>query len=271
MSRGLLLPNWATYWGEDRKGAWATLMYKEVEYRFRIIFEGQFFMGSPVDEPRRESFGSDESQHLVRLTKDYWIAETAVTQQLYEAVMGQNPSSFKGEKRPVENVSWEDAKTFIEKLKKETGYEFRLPTEGEWECACRAETTTPFSFGENIKSEQVNFDGRVPYNNGPESTYRQATVDIGTLPSNSWGLYEMHGNVLEWCEDWLGNYESKDIENPIVDPVGPSTGEFRVLRGGSWANGGRNCRSALRRGFLPSRRDNRVGFRLVSGHPREAQ
>ena len=128
MSRGLLLPNWATYWGEDRKGAWATLMYKDVEYRFRIIFEGQFLMGSPEDEPERQD---GETQYLVRLTKDYWIAETAVTQELYEAVMGENPSNFKGEKRPVERVSWNDTKTFIEKLNTETGYDFRLPREAE--------------------------------------------------------------------------------------------------------------------------------------------
>ena len=267
MSRGLLLPNWATYWGEDRKGAWATLMYKEVEYRFRIIFEGQFLMGSSEDEPERRS---SETQHLVRLTKDYWMAETAVTQELYIAVLGANPSRFKGEKRPVENVSWEDAKTFIEKLNTETGYEFRLPTEAEWEYACRAETTTPFSFGENITSEQANFRGTEPYNNGPESEYRQETVEVAALPSNPWGLYEMHGNVWEWCEDWHGDYESSDIENSIKDPTGPDAGESRVLRGGSWSDLGRNCRSAVRSHVAPDVRYYNFGFRLVSGHPREA-
>ena len=265
--RDLQVPTWAADWGVDPNGLFAMLAYKDVEHRFRFISQGQFLMGSPENEPERFS---NETQHLVQLTQDYWMAETAVTQELYEAVIGENPSDFVGQQRPVDTVSWDDAKSFIDKFNSEAGLGLRLPTEAEWEFACRAGTTTPFSFGENITSTQVNFDGTRPYNNGPKSEYRSETVDVRSFQSNDWGLYEMHGNVWEWCEDWFGDYESRDLKNPIKDPQGRDSGENRVLRGGSWNNGGGLCRSAVRFPDLPGLRINYIGFRLVSGHPREA-
>ena len=141
---------------------------------------------------------------------------------------------------------------------------FRLPTEAEWEYCCRAGTETPFSFGETIDSEQVNFDGNYPYANSKESEYREKTVVVRSLPCNEWGLYEMHGNVDEWCEDWYGEYEANN--EITVDPRGPDTGTDRVLRGGSWYTDARNCRSAYRNWYDPANRDLDLGFRLVSGH-----
>jgi formylglycine-generating enzyme required for sulfatase activity len=153
---------------------------KGIEQRFRWIEPGKFMMGSPESEPERYD---DELLHEVVLTKGFWLAETACTQELWEAVMGSNSSRFKGKKRPVENVSWEDCATFLEKINiLIPGRNFRLPTEAEWEYACRAGTQTPFSFGDNITPEQVNYDGNYPYNNGPKGEYRGKTVDVGSLP-----------------------------------------------------------------------------------------
>jgi len=142
------------------------------------------------------------------------------------------------------------------------GLDLRLPAEAEWEYACRAGTQTPFSFGNTITTNQVNYDGNYPYTGGKKGKYREKTVEVGSLPCNSWGLYEMHGNIWEWCNDWYDEYRS----GKIVDPVGPENGEFRVLRGGGWFDVGGLVRSADRFGFEPGNRVDFTGLRLARGH-----
>lgn len=216
-------------------------------------------MGSPEADAERTN---NEKQHRVILTQGFWLADTACTQALWRAVMGDNPSRFKGDERPVENVSWEDVQRLIERLNELTpGGGFRLPTEAEWEYACRAGTTTPFWFGERITPKQVNYDGDYPYPGGLPGKYREKTVEVKALPCNGWGLYQMHGNVWEWCQDWYGNYLMKRV----VDPTGRVRGTKRVLRGGGWFNVGGDVRSAIRRATTPVGRHDGIGFRLAQG------
>ena len=251
---------WESDYGEDETGIRAAFTIGGVRQSMRWIGPGEFMMGSPNKEPER---WADEILHKVILTQGYWIAETTCTQELWEAVMGSNPSRFKGKKMPVETVSWEDCKEFIGKINELIpGLDVRLPTEAEWEYACRAGTETPFWFGENITTDQVNYDGNNPYNNGKKGEYREKTVEVYALPCNSWGLYQMHGNVYEWCEDWFGEYDT----GTVIDPRGPETGEVRVLRGGGWFDDGGGTRSACRGGGGPANRDGVTGFRLARGH-----
>ncbi len=191
-----------------------------------------------------------------------WLADTTCTQALWQAVLGDNPSRFKGEDRPVENVSWDDAQRFIARLNElVSDGGFRLPTEAEWEYACRAGTRTAFWFGDQISPEQVNYDGDYPYAGGQTGLNRGETVEVKALPCNGWGLYQMHGNVWEWCQDWFGDYPAE----MVVDPTGPAEGERRVLGGGSWVSYGRNARSAARFPGGPGSRRDVYGFRLARG------
>ena len=145
-----------------------------------------------------------------------------VTQEQWQAVMGNNPSHFKGEKNlPVEKVSWDDCQEFIKKLREKDKKPYRLPTEAEWEYACRAGTTTPFHFGETISTDQANYNGNFTYGNGKKGVYRKKTTPVGSFPANAWGLHDMHGNVWQWCQDWYGDYPQKDV----VDPQGPEKGD----------------------------------------------
>jgi len=219
-------------------------------------------MGSPEDEPERYS---DEMLHEVTLTQGFWLADTTVTQGLWEAVMGDNPSNFKGKNRPVEEVSWNDARKFIQKLNKLVpGLSVRLPWEAEWEYGCRAGTTTPFSFGDNITPAQVNYNGKYPYHNGKQGEDRGETVAVKSLPRNDWGLYEMHGNVWEWCRD---NWQEDLGADPVTDPRDPEKGANRVIRGGSWfLDSGGYVRSAIRNRSEPGIRGDFLGFRLAQGH-----
>ena len=182
-----------------------------------------------------------------------------VTQEQWQAVMGNNPSHFKGEKNlPVEQVSWDDCQEFIKKLREKDKKPYRLPTEAEWEYACRAGTTTPFHFGETISTDQANYNGEVVYGNGKKGVYRKKTTPVGSFPANAWGFHDMHGNVWQWCQDWYGDYPQKDV----VDPQGPEIGEYRVLRGGSWSSPPQLCRSAFRAGDLPRSHNDGFGFRI---------
>jgi formylglycine-generating enzyme required for sulfatase activity len=252
--------SWASDWGEDEFGLWMAFAYKSVRQVFRWCEPGTFMMGSPPEEPERQSLGADETLHEVTLSKGFWIADTPVTQALWEVVMGKHSSRFSGADRPVENPSWDDAQAFINKMNGlKAELKLCLPSEAQWEYACRAGTTMPFSWGDQIDSTLVNFDGNYPYNDGRNSEYREQTVDVKSLPCNDWGLYQMHGNVWEWCQDWYGKYPA----GPVTDPEGPGTGGGRVLRGGSWIADGRHCRSAFRRHFVPSYRNNYIGFRLA--------
>lgn len=252
-------PIWASASGTDQYGIYADLECKGVVQRFRFIKAGTFWMGSPEDEGGRSD---DETLHQIILSKAFWLADTACTQALWQTVMGNNPAYFKGDQNPVEQVSWKDAQSFIQKLKQQiVGLSLRLPTEAEWEYACRAGTRTPFSFGANISPEQANYDGNYPYANAAKGLYRQKTVAVKSLPVNPWGLYEMHGNVWEWCEDGYAEYPSQ----AITGPSGASASAYRVLRGGSWDAFGRYLRSASRNLYAPDNRNNNIGFRLALG------
>ena len=250
---------WASEWGEDRYGVWMAFCYRGIRQVLRWIPPGAFWIGSPEDEAERFN---NETRHQVTLTRGYWLADTTCTQALWEAVMGDNPSNFKGPERPVEVISWNDAQAFIRRFNEglpEAG--FRLPIEAEWEYACRAKVEMPFWFGANITTEQANFDGRYPYAGGAEGKSRGETVDVKALPCNAWGLYQMHGNVCEWCADWFGEYPKLDV----ADPLGPIQGDKRVMRGGAWNLHGRHIRSALRDCYKPDYRDVNSGFRLARG------
>ena len=225
---------------------------------------GEFQMGS------EDGHDDEKPIHIVKLD-GFEISSTPVTQAQYKAVMGANPSYFKekGHKDaaelPVENVSWNDAMVFCEQLTKlaKVKYRFTLPTEAQWEYACRAGTITPFNTGENLTTEQANYNGNYPYRNNLKGKYLQKTTPVGSYPPNEWGLYDMHGNVWEWCMDWYGKkyYDKKNVN--VENFAGPKTGSSRVLRGGSWFNYGQDCRSAARNYYIAGDRNNFIGFRLV--------
>jgi len=197
-----------------------------------FIPAGEFKMGAD------SAYNNEKPVHGVRLTKPFYLGKYEVTQGEWQKVTGANPSKFKGDRNPVECVSWNDCQDFLRKA----GDGLRLPTEAEWEYACRAGTTGAFYFGDTIGTDSANYDGNYTYGNGGKGVYRQRTVEVGSFRSNAWGLYDMHGNVWEWCKDWYATYPPRTVE----DPQGPSSGQFRVLRGGSWVNGPRYCRSAYR-------------------------
>ena len=215
---------------------------------------GTFMMGSPEDEI---GHFKNETQHEVTLTKGFYLGKYEVTQEQWEKVMGENPSKFKGATLPVETVSWHDAMQFCEKLTEvekaagrlPEGWVYTLPTEAQWEYACRAGTMTAYSWGDYITPKQANYDeGKVG-----------KTTPVGTYSANGWGFHDMHGNVFEWCLDWYGDYPSGSAS----DPVGPSDGSKRVSRGGSWWVFDRNLRSAYRDRNSPDDRSNaHLGFRL---------
>ncbi len=225
--------------------------------KMRWIEPGCFQMGSPGGEAGRDS---DEYQHRVCLSKGYYMGKYEVTQAQWQRLIGSNPSHFKCQQCPVEKVSWDDVQDFIAKLNRQSGLQYRLPTEAEWEYAARAGTTTAFSFGRNITPRQVNYEGNSPYNGAAKGEYRKKTVTVGSLPANAWGLHEMQGNVLEWVSDWYGDYYQ---QSPTNDPTGPSGGSRRVYRGGSWSGSASGARSAYRNCFSPDVRGNNLGFRLA--------
>ncbi|MEK0187867.1 formylglycine-generating enzyme family protein, partial [Microcoleus anatoxicus] len=219
---------------------------------------GTFMMGSPDNEQGRHD--SQSPQHRVTVPT-FFAGKYAITQAQWEAVMGNNPSKFKGEKRPVENVSWDDAVEFCKKLSQTTGKKYRLLSEAEWEYACRAHTTTPFHFGETITPELVNYNGNYPYAKASKGLYRQETTDVGSFPPNAFGLYDMHGNVWEWCSDkWHDNYSKAPADGSSWET---GTDNNRVQRGGSWLNDAVNCRSANRGWDSAGFRFSNVGFRVA--------
>jgi formylglycine-generating enzyme required for sulfatase activity len=226
---------------------------------------GIFLMGSPETEAKRND--DEGPQHYVNVP-EFFMGKYPVTQAQWQAVMGNNPSYFKGKNRPVEKVSWNEATKFCQKLSKKTGRDYRLPSEAEWEYACRAGTQTPFYFGETITPELVNYDGSYTYGNGPKGKDREETTDVGNFPPNSFGLYDMHGNVFEWCQDvWHRNYDGAPVDGSAWVNGGDSS--LRVLRGGSWYFNPRRCRSADRNFYNSVETDYSIfGFRLVSFPPR---
>ena len=237
------------------------LNYQGVCQRFRWIFPGNFLMGSPENEAERSL---DEILHPVTLTQGFWLADTACTQTLWRVVMNDSTSRFTGDLGlPVKVVSWLDVQQFIGRLNAMfPDLQAKLPTEAQWEYACRAGTQTPFSFGDNITPEQVNYQGNYPYAGGGEKDlYREKTVPVKSLPPNPWGLYQMHGNVWEWCADWYGDYPRE----AVIDPLGPDQGDGRVVRGGPWDDVAGSPRSANRNRYGPGFRNLNIGFRLALG------
>ena len=228
---------------------------------FANIPAGKFLMGSPATEKERSP---NETQHEVTLTQGFRMGVHEVTQAQYEQVMGKNPSHFKGATLPVETVSYDDALAFCQKLsdlpaEKAAGRKYRLPTEAEWEYCCRAGTSTPFHFGNELNGTQANCDGNNPYGTTKKGPYLEKTSPVGSYPANAWGLYDMHGNVWEWCQDWYGDYPKQSV----TDPRGPEVGSFCVNRGGSWIYEAALCRSAYRYWNDPSLRGSWLGFRLA--------
>lgn len=249
-----------------------------------LINGGTFQMGSPEDEMQRET---DEVQHEVTVN-DFYISATEVSQKEYEEIMGENPSEFKGENLPVENVSWYDAIEYCNRLSEKEGLTpvytingesatwdrsangYRLPTEAEWEYSARAGTTTPFNTETSISDEEANYYGHYPYGieenyfsqsnlETQPGTYRQTTVEVNSFNPNKWGLYNMHGNVSEWCFDYYGEYDLENTNNP----TGAETGTLKVNRGGSWNDYAKHLRSAYRASTTPTQKMNNIGFRVV--------
>ncbi|MES9901997.1 MAG: formylglycine-generating enzyme family protein [Sedimenticola sp.] len=253
---------WAVAFGEDAFGRWQAFDIGGERQVMRWIEPGRFLMGSPEDEAER---WKDEDRHKVTLTRGYWLADTASTQALWRVVTGVNPAHFMEDPRcPVEQVSWDDCQDFIQTANEHlggVGPHLRLPSEAEWEHACRAGTKGPFSWGDSLTTEQANYNGNFPYAGGEKGEYRQRTLPALSFEPNPWGLYQMHGNVWEWCADWKGIYPTE----PVIDPAGPIEGHSRVLRGGSWYGRGRNLRSAIRDADTPDSRIRSFGLRLAGG------
>ena len=221
------------------------------------IKPGTFEMGSPSSEKDRDD---DETPHMVTLTQGFYLGKHEVTQSQWEKVMGSNPSHFKGGDRPVEKVSWTEVTSFCNKLtaseraagRLPAGMAYQLPTEAQWEYACRAGTKTAFSFGHELTAKDAN------YAHEGFGTGLQRMSNVGEYPANPWGFYDMHGNVFEWCVDRYGIYPTV----AATDPVGPADGSFRVLRGGSWHNSAYIVRSARRLRYVPALSSDSLGFRL---------
>lgn len=249
-----------------------------------LINGGTYLMGSPETEMQRET---DEVQHEVKVS-DFYIGRYEVTQKEYEEVMGENPSNFEGENLPVENITWYEAIEYCNKLSEKEGLTpvytidgenvswdrsangYRLPTEAEWEYAARAGITTPFNTENSISDEEANYYGHYPY--GIEENYftqenletepgqyRQTTVEVDSFSPNKWGLYNIHGNVAEWCFDYYGAYDLENTDNPS----GPTTGTLRVNRGGGWNDYAKHLRCAYRASTTPDQKMSNIGFRVV--------
>ncbi|MFA5983739.1 MAG: formylglycine-generating enzyme family protein [Methylococcaceae bacterium] len=231
----------------------------ELMQSMRWIEAGKFIMGSPDVEPER--LGKEGPCHEVTISQGFWLADTACTQALWQALMGNNPSFFTDARNlPVEQITWHAVQEFLRKLEKSLpGCQLDLPSEAEWEYACRAGSHTPFSFGANINPQQVNYDGDIPYPGGEQGKYLEKSVAVKSLPANPWGLYEMHGNVWEWCKDGKRAYSGQ----AQVDPLGQVLGdEPRSVRGGSWYDYARRARSAYRLAHQPGIAIYDLGFRF---------
>ena len=246
---------------------------------------GSFTMGAPKSEP--ESRDRERPQHEVTVPA-FFMARTPITQAQWRIVAGYdpvdqeldpNPSHFKGDNRPVEQVSWDDATEFCQRLSQKTGRTYRLPSEAEWEYACRAGTQTPFHFGETLSDELANYRAqdleigstlyKGAYGRGILGQFREETTDVGQFPANPFGLYDMHGNVLEWCEDdWHGSYEGAPPNDGSAWIESDRTSTERLLRGGSWVYYPRYCRSACRLDVSRGARNYGVGFRVCCVPPR---
>ena len=244
----------------------------EIELDMILVHGGKFLMGSPETE---ENHGENEKQHPVTV-KTFFLGRYPVTQAQWRIVaetykqvnieLKPDPSKFKADMHPVEQVSWYEAQEYCDRLAKKTKRPYRLPTEAEWEYACRAGTTTPFYFGKTISTKLANYDGNHTYANGVKGEYRQTTTPVDHFKvANAWGLCDMHGNVDEWCQDHYGDYEDtpKDGNAWLTE----NSDATRVIRGGSWDDYPRYCRSASRSNDNTDGRDNNLGFRVSRSAP----
>lgn len=259
----------AVEWGEDDYGLFQVLDIAGVEHGFRWVPPGQFQMGSPDHEQGRFE---EEVLHWVTISQGFWLGETTVTNELWQAVMTHTeetrPPPANKSQHPKTKISWHNCQAFCQAAQSALhGLPCRLPTEAEWEYACRAGTQTPFWFGNefSLDLDKANYTGQWKYDS--KSPFVEGAVKgdcaVRSYAANPLGLFEMHGNVWEWCHDWYAEYE----EHPetAVDPEGPPDGAERVLRGGSWSSYGRDLRCANRYGVEPDFRDDYFGFRLALG------
>jgi hypothetical protein len=256
-----------------------------------LIPSGEFLMGSPEEEENSDN--DERPQHSVSVDS-FLMGQTPITQKQWAVVAGwskvakdldPDPSRFKGDQRPVERISWQDAIEFCARLRRKTKKDYRLPTEAQWEYACRAGTTSPFYFGETLSTELANYNGSYTYGRGSKSEYRKETTPVKSFPANAWGLYDMHGNVYDWCLDpWHDSYQGKTQTDSEVWDEEQSAEQYlldkdnvikllsdkrqRVLRGGSWIINPSYCRSADRGRSLPDDRNSYLGFRVVCRFPR---
>ena len=251
-----------------------------IDMEFALIPAGTFTMGSPDGEAERDD---KEKQHQVTITKSFYIGVQEVTQAEYGEVMSgledfRDRSAFAAPENPVENVEWQLAKLFCERLtsrpeEESAGRKYRLPTEVEWEHACRGGTSTAFHFGNSLSSTQANFNGQYPAGDAKKDKYLRKTTKGGSYEPNAFGLHDMHGNVAEWCADWYD--PDYYFDSPGEDPQGPPSGVvptnftnaeqnfFVVVRGGCWVDDGRACRSAYRFRAMPNTQYRLIGFRVV--------
>ena len=232
----------------------------DVLMKFAYCPAGSFMMGSPASEAGREEC---EAQVNVRISQGFWMGQTEVTQAQWNALMRHNPSNYIGKDLPVEGVSWEGAQAFIVKLNEQvpltSRWEYALPTEAQWEYACRAGTESVFSIGDTLTSKQANFNGGFPYGTTKAVPYLDRPSPVASYQPNAWGIYDMHGNVYEWCRDaWDGTSELPGGTDPVA-----SVGSLRVRRGGSWSYRGQHCRSAARNGGDRADSDSNLGSRVV--------
>jgi len=220
---------------------------------------GTFVMGSPLDEAGREE---QELLHEVEISQAFYLGTTEVTQRQWQRVMGSNPSHFTtcGLDCPVERVNWNQVQTFMAQLGRLAGYRFRLPTEAEWEYACRSGTSTPFGTGSSLSTDQANFDGEGPYRGSAPGLFRRSTTTVRTFAPSSFGLFDMHGNVWEWTQDWHCPYPRGHVR----DPLGACRTDFKVIRGGSWYFDANSARCALRYTHRPQDSGFSLGFRVAA-------
>jgi formylglycine-generating enzyme required for sulfatase activity len=279
-----LVPRFMTSFTVDRIPAkvqyfteWLDDVGEPIPLDMVLVPSGTFEMGSPDDEPERRD--TEGPQRTVALPS-FFMGRYPITQAQWREVtkleqidieLNPDPSNFKGNSRPVERVSWYEAIEFCKRLHEKTKRPYRLPSEAEWEYACRAATTTPFAFGRMLTTEIANYNGKYSYNDGPEGEYREETTPVDFFDiANAFGLCDMHGNVDEWCADHRhNNYEGTPTDGSAWLTKSMSKG--RVIRGGSWAYYSRDCRSATRDYTAPDYRNNRIGFRVSCNAPRTFQ
>jgi len=221
---------------------------------------GSFLMGAPINE--QGSSNDEYPQHPVSI-KPFWMSKFPITQAQWQAMMGKNPSTFQGANRPVEQVSWHDAINFCQRLSEKTGQKYELPSEAQWEYACRAGTTTPFHFGQTITTQLANYDGNETYASEAKGVYRQQTTEVGRFSPNAFGLYDMHGNIGEWCADlWHDNYQNAPTDGSVWEKGGENA--LRLIRGGSWNDTPDDCRSAYRSWYTSTSKNDLVSFRVIA-------